>query len=82
MTQIRDGLYELYTKNIIHRDLKPHNILVTKNHKLKISDFGFAKSYNPDENLKQTMCGSPIYMAPEILQGKNMILVRIYGHLE
>jgi serine/threonine protein kinase len=70
MSQIRDGLYELYTKNIIHRDLKPHNILVTENNKLKISDFGFAKSYNPDENLKQTMCGSPIYMAPEILQGK------------
>jgi serine/threonine-protein kinase ULK/ATG1 len=69
MTQIRDGLYELYTKNIIHRDLKPHNILVANDGTLKISDFGFAKSYNPDENLKQTMCGSPIYMAPEILQG-------------
>lgn len=71
MIQIRDGLYELYINNIIHRDLKPHNILVTHDNMLKISDFGFAKSYKPDNNLKQTMCGSPIYMAPEILQGKS-----------
>ena len=69
MTQIRNGLYELYTKHIIHRDLKPHNILVTHDNKLKISDFGFAKSYDPDKDLQQTMCGSPLYMAPEILEG-------------
>jgi serine/threonine protein kinase len=70
MTQIRDGIWELHKNNIIHRDLKPQNILVTNDDCLKISDFGFAKSYNPDTDLQQTMCGSPLYMAPEILEQK------------
>ena len=69
--QIRDGMWELHTNNIIHRDLKPQNILVTADDTLKISDFGFAKSYNPDTDLQQTMCGSPLYMAPEILEQKS-----------
>ena len=63
-------MWELHTNNIIHRDLKPQNILVTVDDTLKISDFGFAKSYNPDADLQQTMCGSPLYMAPEILEQK------------
>ena len=69
MIQIRNGLAELHRQNIIHRDLKPQNILVFNDNTIRISDFGFAKSYNPDEDLQQTMCGSPLYMAPEILQG-------------
>ena len=68
MIQIKDGLEYLYNHNIIHRDLKPHNILVTKDNILKISDFGFAKYYT--EQLSQTICGSPLYMAPEILTYK------------
>ena len=68
MKQIRDGMWELHNNNIIHRDLKPQNILVTQDDRLKISDFGFAKSYSPDLDLQQTMCGSPLYMAPEILK--------------
>jgi serine/threonine-protein kinase ULK/ATG1 len=70
MEQIRNGIWELHKNNIIHRDLKPQNILVTHNDQLKISDFGFAKSYDPDVDLQQTMCGSPLYMAPEILEQK------------
>lgn len=67
MNQIKDGIGELYKHNIIHRDLKPQNILVSNNKILKISDFGFAKSYIKEE-LSNTMCGSPLYMAPEILK--------------
>ena len=54
--------------------MKPQNILVNYDNCLKISDFGFAKSYNPDTDLQQTMCGSPLYMAPEILEQN------IYGY--
>tara|TARA_B110000211_G_C14086263_1_gene556831 strand:+ start:3695 stop:4738 length:1044 start_codon:yes stop_codon:yes gene_type:complete len=59
------GLEYLYLKDIIHRDIKPHNILI-HNHCIKISDFGFAKSFEKNE-LITTFCGSPLYMAPEII---------------
>jgi serine/threonine protein kinase len=67
----------LESQNIIHRDLKPQNILLK--HKtdpppkdlfpyiLKIADFGFAKKIEP-EALSATICGSPMFMAPELFQ--------------
>jgi serine/threonine protein kinase len=64
--QIVSGLKYLHKHNIFHRDLKPQNILVDKDYNLKITDFTFAKE-NMEDNLSQTMCGSPLYMAPEIL---------------
>lgn len=67
--QLTNGLEYLYKNDIIHRDLKPQNLLLCENKYLKISDFGFAKSLQNvnNDNLKQTYCGSPMYMAPEIL---------------
>lgn len=67
MRQFRDGLKYLANNNIIHRDLKPHNILITKSGIIKISDFGLAKESITDHPLKQTYCGSPLYMAPEMM---------------
>lgn len=64
------ALWYLKSKNIIHRDLKPHNILLTENNsveRIKIGDFGLAKVISPVD-LADTMCGSPLYMAPEILK--------------
>jgi len=70
MKQIAEGLRYLRSKNIIHRDLKPHNLLMTKDHKtIKIADFGFARILG-SEALEATVCGSPLYMAPEILRGE------------
>lgn len=54
----------------LQRDLKPQNLLLSDNTPqavLKIADFGFARNLEP-QNLAETMCGSPLYMAPEILQ--------------
>jgi serine/threonine protein kinase len=67
--QLSNGLNYLINNNIIHRDLKPQNLLIDCSKNLKISDFGFAKSIKNlnNEKLKQTFCGSPMYMAPEIL---------------
>jgi serine/threonine protein kinase len=70
LLQISSALRYLFEKNIIHRDLKPHNILVTENNDLKISDFGFAR-YFEKNTLVDTICGSPLYMAPEIMKNKN-----------
>ena len=63
--QIISGLKYLFHKNIIHRDIKPENILI-HNTTIKICDFGFAKT-KQNCTLLNTFCGSPLYMAPEIL---------------
>lgn len=68
-TQLRDGLKVFNDLNIIHRDLKPQNILLSEcspNAILKIADFGFAKC---SFDLSNTVCGSPLYMAPEVIKG-------------
>ena len=69
LTQLAEGLKYLYQHNIFHRDLKPQNLLLTKEGTLKLTDFGFARIMHPDA-LAETMCGSPLYMAPEILHYK------------
>lgn len=69
MIQLKNGLKYLYENNIMHRDLKPQNILLDDNNNLKITDFGFAR-YVKDDMLINTLCGTPIYMAPEIIKHK------------
>lgn len=65
--QLANGLKYLSRHNIIHRDIKPRNILLTDNRKiLKIADFGFATNFK-NQSLHETICGSPLYMAPEIM---------------
>ena len=58
----------LHSKNIIYRDLKPENILVNKTGYLKLTDFGFAKVLENDKTY--TLCGTPEYLAPEIILNK------------
>lgn len=53
----------------MHRDLKPENILI-HNGNIKIADFSFCKLLENKNDLTQTMLGSPIYMAPEVLKGE------------
>ncbi len=64
--QITDALKYIMDNNIVHRDLKPHNILINKNLEIKLCDFGFAREFK-DTLITETVCGSPLYMAPEIL---------------
>lgn len=63
----------MHKKNIVHRDIKPENILLESkdpdNIVIKITDFGFAKCYDPQEGEgMDDVLGSPLYMAPEIVK--------------
>lgn len=69
-SQIVNGFKSLFIHKVLHRDLKPANILI-HNDIVKIADFGFCKPLENNLDLAQTMVGSPIYMAPEILKGED-----------
>lgn len=75
LRQIAGAMRALNAKGIVHRDLKPQNILLCHGPKpkpapvditLKIADFGFAR-FLQDGVMAATLCGSPMYMAPEVI---------------
>ena len=71
--QLATGMRYVRQHGVIHRDLKPQNLLLVqganRSLSLKIADFGFARFFEP-QSLVDTLCGSPLYMAPEVLAMK------------
>ncbi|KAK7205809.1 camp-dependent protein kinase type 2 [Myxozyma melibiosi] len=65
--QVTLALEYLHSHNVIYRDLKPENILLDRRGNIRITDFGFAKEV-PD--VTYTMCGTPDYIAPEVIARK------------
>ncbi|MCJ8740033.1 hypothetical protein PDJAM_G00054210 [Pangasius djambal] len=79
LQQIAAAMRILNNKGIIHRDLKPQNILLSytgrkkssiSGIRIKIADFGFAR-YLQSNMMAATLCGSPMYMAPEVIMSQN-----------
>jgi serine/threonine protein kinase len=69
---ILDALAASHTAGIIHRDIKPANVLVTSNGRVKVADFGIARSISDasaTETETATVMGSPHYMSPEQARG-------------
>jgi p70 ribosomal S6 kinase len=67
------ALEHLHLSGIIHRDLKPENLLMDSQRHVIVTDFGLAKIFESDDERHRTLCGTDIYMAPE------MIARRSYG---
>lgn len=70
-----DALAFLHKKGVAHRDIKPENIMLKKDldvngELVKLADFGFAKLYGSQDKTMSTTCGTPEYVAPEVLKQK------------
>merc|ERR1711916_427118 len=69
--QVVQGVDYLHSIGIAHRDLKPENLLVAGENEdeIKICDFGLSKGFEGTQGLLKTSCGTPDYVAPEVLRG-------------
>ncbi|XP_068445496.1 serine/threonine-protein kinase PLK1 [Clinocottus analis] len=67
MTQLLKGVQYLHDNKVIHRDLKLGNIFLNDDMEVKIGDFGLATKIEFDGERKKTLCGTPNYIAPEVL---------------
>jgi polo-like kinase 1 len=68
--QIINSLKYLVANKVIHRDLKLGNLFLSEKMEIKLGDFGLATKLEFEGEKKKTICGTPNYIAPEILEGK------------
>ncbi|KAH7125327.1 serine/threonine-protein kinase-like protein chk1 [Dendryphion nanum] len=71
-TQLLSAVEYMHSKGIAHRDLKPENVLLSEDGNLKLADFGLAALFKKDGQVRlcNTICGSPPYIAPEVVSGR------------
>ena len=72
IAQVADALDYAHANRVIHRDVKPANILITADNRVKITDFGIARLDSSNLTQEGQLLGTPNYMAPEQIQGKEV----------
>lgn len=72
VAQIADALDYAHSKGVVHRDVKPANIIITAAKEVKITDFGIARVDASNLTTEGQLLGTPNYMAPEQIQGKEV----------
>jgi len=72
VAQIAEGLDYAHSKGVVHRDIKPANIIITADKQAKITDFGIARVDASNLTVEGQLLGTPNYMAPEQIQGKEV----------
>ena len=70
MKDIASAIAHMHTNYVAHRDLKPENVLISEvDGHLKVADFGWAVQTPPGHSTRYTFCGTPEYLAPEMVCG-------------
>jgi serine/threonine-protein kinase len=72
IAQVGEALDYAHSNRVIHRDVKPANILITADNRVKITDFGIARLDSSNLTQEGQLLGTPNYMAPEQIQGKEV----------
>ena len=72
IAQVGEALDYAHANRVIHRDVKPANILITAENRVKITDFGIARLDSSNLTQEGQLLGTPNYMAPEQIQGKEV----------
>lgn len=67
MRELLTALKYIHKDNVIHRDIKAANVLITNDGQVKLCDFGVAAQLNQASSKRQTMAGTPYWMAPEVI---------------
>lgn len=78
--QIIEAIDYIHSQDIVHLDIKLDNILIDLNNNIKICDFGVSKHCRTGE-LMNDQCGTPAYIAPEILKNRVLNLFLIFSFI-